>query len=207
MSSQAFCMCVLTYICICLCVSLPPVRLTQWSDATCHMDEHTRSPWQRSEESNFIMSSFHLAVKQMCGHTHPHRYTHQKITQKAGEAYRAARKNTYTYKNFISWFDTLHISCLYNLTLHVWSHGWVTVLSLCVWQRECKKESDSESVKEGCTDRLPAYHTPIHLHKSILSEHHSKPVVPSSPRCSSSSSSLTLSLLLSVSPWSKSNTL
>lgn len=48
--------------------------------------------------------------------------------------------------------------------------------------REALKESDSQGVKERYADRLPAYHTPMHSHKSILSERRGKPVISSSPR-------------------------
>lgn len=60
--------------------------------------------------------------------------------------------------------------------------------------REALIESDSQGVKERYADRLPAYHTPMHSHKSILSERRGKPVIPPPPPL------LTLPLPLSVSP-------
>lgn len=58
----------------------------------------------------------------------------------------------------------LHVNHLYVLA---WIE-WQCCLSLCVcvWERKWERE----------TDRLPAYHTPIH--KSILSELHDMPVIP-----------------------------
>lgn len=99
-------------------------------------------------------------------------------------------EHTYLWKMYFMLWHFIYILLFIWIT-SVYMFTWMSDSGVweCVWERElhCK------SVKEGYVDGLPAYHTPIHLHKSILSERHSKPVIPSSPHFSSSSSFPTLS--------------
>ncbi len=77
----------------------------------------------------------------------------------------------------------------------------VVNMCMCVYMcvHVCERERLRQTERERETDRLPAYHTTIHLHKSILSELHSTPVIPASPHFSSSFSlSLSLSLFSSL---------
>lgn len=108
----------------CLCVGLPPVRLSHRSDATCHMDEQTRSSWQRSEESNFIMSCFHLTVKQM--------HTIKSPRMQPGEANSAAQHIYLRKTHFMVWHFIYIVVCINYLCVYALMVEWQCCSRVCV---------------------------------------------------------------------------
>lgn len=120
---------------------------------------------------------FHDVMFSPARHTNAHKKTSQD----------AARRNirssrTYTWEmHFMAWHFIYIVVCINYFCVYALMDEWQCFSRVCVWE-----SCTFKSVKEGYADRLPAYHTPIHLHKSILSERHRKPVIPSSPCFSSS---------------------